>query len=70
MSTLEGRCLDALRSAARKPTESPTEIIVSPLDHNTRKKVASKILLDYGKHLDNDQVLKILDLFVGMNFRV
>ncbi|HLF83633.1 MAG TPA: DUF4062 domain-containing protein, partial [Blastocatellia bacterium] len=51
-STLEGECLDALRS--RKPT--PEEIVIGALDLEDRKRIVGQTLGDYRKRLDEDRV--------------
>ena len=53
VSTLEGRCLDALRSSE----VTLPEVAVDPLDVSTRKEIISQILAEYNKILDKSQVL-------------
>lgn len=52
VSTLEGACLDALRSGSVKQEE----MLVTPLSVDVRKQVAAKILSIYNKTLDSGQV--------------
>ena len=59
VSTLEGRCLDALRSSE----VTLSEVAVNPLDVSTRKDIISQILGEYNKSLDEHQVYIIRTLF-------
>ena len=52
VSTLEGKCLDALRSSE----VTLPEVAVDPLDVSTRKEIISQILAEYNKILDKNQV--------------
>ena len=52
VSTLEGKCLDALRGSE----VALPEVVVDPLDESTRKDIISQILAEYNKKLDTDQV--------------
>lgn len=53
VSTLEGKCLDALRQL---PALMPVEISINPLNTEIRKNIAEKFLAEYNKKLDNEQV--------------
>ena len=53
VSTLEGRCLDSLRSSE----VTLPEVAVDPLDVSTRKEIISQILAEYNKILDKSQVM-------------
>ena len=66
MSTLEGKCLTALRQVK---TNMPLEISINPLNTEIRKNIAEKFLAEYNKKLDDEQVIhfricpKYLDMF-------
>ena len=58
VSTLEGKCLNSLRSEDKgdKTKKGAIELSVDPLDKDIRKDIVSKILAEYNKRLDNEQV--------------
>lgn len=59
VSTLEGKCLNSLRaddSEGRKEKPRSVEMSVDPLDKKIRKDIACKILGEYNKRLDDEQV--------------
>ena len=53
VSTLEGKCLTALRQVQ---TMLPVEISINPLDQEIRKNIVEKVLGEYNKKLDSEQV--------------
>ncbi|KAL3832682.1 hypothetical protein ACJMK2_024304 [Sinanodonta woodiana] len=57
VSTLEGKCLNSLRDNATKPVE----LSVEPLDTIIRKDIIRKILAEYNKKLDDEQVKVLID---------
>ncbi|XP_055957078.1 TPR repeat-containing protein DDB_G0287407 isoform X2 [Patella vulgata] len=57
VSTLEGDCLNALRSRDIKTKEVPVE----PLNIEIRKDIVSKILAEYNKLLDQEQMQLLID---------
>lgn len=58
VSTLEGKCLNSLRSEDKgdKTKKGAIELSVDPLDKDIRKDIVSKILAEYNKRLDNEQL--------------
>ncbi|XP_041366905.1 TPR repeat-containing protein DDB_G0287407-like [Gigantopelta aegis] len=57
VSTLEGTCLDALRSHDIKPQE----LAVEPLSAEVREDIATKILMEYNKQLDSEQMAVLIE---------
>lgn len=58
VSTLEGKCLNSLRDDPdRKSDEKKSiELSVDPLVKSIRKNIVCKILAEYNKRLDDEQV--------------
>jgi hypothetical protein len=65
VSTLEGKCLNSLRSEDKgnKTKKGAIELSVDPLDKDIRKDIVSKILAEYNKRLANILTLLLFNFF-------
>ena len=54
VSTLEGPILDALRKTDKAKLP---EVLVAPLNEDTRRSIVTQVLSEYNKALDEEQVI-------------
>ncbi|XP_050419113.1 TPR repeat-containing protein DDB_G0287407 [Patella vulgata] len=57
VSTLEGKCLKALKNH----NIQPEELLVEPLNNDVRQEIVEQILLEFNKQLDNEQMSLLVE---------